>query len=642
MILFKFFIEPGVLFFKDAGAVEFIGGEAQFLHKIPLQMSTEDIDVETWWPEAIKSFDPPRLAMPYPYGGHVALRLGNVTVDQKILQKHGHWPPPMDMEVDVASTTTNEADAEHLFEAAVHLAGIRQSGVKYGLFNNDDQDLLSEIVDYDGNTVPRPKAFGAISFETPVRVADDDQGRPTYDMAGIQGAPAIKINFIEGDDAITTITAPGHTFAAGEEASISGAYSLDGSHTVTWASGDQFRIMAGYTAPMSGELVFDGRFDTSLTDGFWNSEGGWEITSSGARYTGAPENARLSQTGEIHIGALYQVQVDYTPGTTGGFSVLIGGKWMVSINEGMGAMQNPDRRGGGQNNLISLEAWGGWDGTIESLSIKEIDSAPPGAQCWRTGDPTILVFDDAAAIPGNVVINVDTFSLTATPVGKVTISSPQKTTLIDEAASVASRQGWDIDTSLAFLPSPEVVKWVDNDQSLLSFFSDMEAFFHHMSHEKDGVLILMEMKNEARSWTTNSDEYFPSEWIVPAPISVLKTSVTIKSPSPNGAINETVKPLSSKGDYVFGRPMSIEAFHDDPAVVQAALDECVRILQLPTRILKVPLNNGLPSPGEKITETDKSLGVGCELTGVVRSRDLKFYLAGEIPKVEIIGEGEFS
>ena len=106
-----------------------------------------------------------------------------------------------------------------------------------------------------------------------------------------------------------------------------------------------------------------------------------------------------------------------------------------------------------------------------------------------------FVYDDGVDVTANATDNGDgTFSLSAAPVGEVTVSGTgELATLVDIFSWAAGKLGLALDTTYARNPSPEVGFWLANQMKLVDLLDELSSFFSHFFYISDGTLYLVDM-----------------------------------------------------------------------------------------------------------------------------------------------------
>ena len=554
--------------------------------------------LEHYWKALIESMGAPQFRMDYDYGGFVDLTFGTLTLSPDVFSSD--WPPPRQLTLTAKYTATNEAAAVTLFEGDLYLTSFDETTASYEMKAiKYTTRLLTEGLDYEGNTVPYPKAFGTVTHVSPLRVADNDS-KPTYHLGGLGTAADAKaiVNF-DSSDAVakTKVTVDAaHGWANDTSIVIAGTVNFDGTHTISSVSGATF--------------VIDVAFPTDA-----------------------------SETLPIHASA-------FVAGT-------------------------------------------------------------------------FAVFDDGVPIQENVQVNGDgTFSLTASPVGEVTISGTADDTDLAEIMTWGQGQLGitSIDTTASRATAPDVNYWATSQMPLIDFLSELCAFFTHYFYIASDTLYLGDLLLDNGTSTLTEYEYFTASYSAYVPVNQIKATWTTRE-AYNGFVDEvrqaryvkdikntvvesvsTVSSGTADGtdagylvdsgatfstdgvkvgdiaqnttdntstvvtavtetkltvrddifvdtdDYIvgpgfpYGEEMSVEPFHDAKSNVQTALQNILEVLNKDTASVTIPMSASLPVPGEKVTFTDtQTLSA---LSTYIRVRALIYDFVNE--EVTLSGEGVIS
>lgn len=560
-------------------------------------ISNEKLALTHFYNKYIDSFTPPQYRIAKKYGGYVSLQAGDISVSPDLFS--GDWPPPKQCSITAKYTATTEGAAITLFECDAYLEGFGRESVSYDVFSPKyAKRLLTEGPDYNGDTVPYPRASGLVTHQEPLRLADDGSGRPCYHLAGVAssstGIRIIGISSASGGAAITIITDGAHGYSNSETVYLNGFVNLNGAYTISNVTSTTFQITA--------------TFPTENTETL-------------------PLTAVAFQSGEL------------------------------------------------------------------------------------------AVYDDGVPIQENVVINGDgTFSLTARPVGRVTISGVAAQT--DLAGVMAWGQGelgiGSIDTTYARATSPDISCWETSQRPLIDFLSEISAFFTHYFYIENDTLTLGDMLLDNGSATVAESAYFRGGYIQEAPTSQIKAEWTTHEAA-TGAVNNdgtnirryikdienrVVKSLStiSSGttdgttanklvhsgatfltdgikpemaaynmdadtesivtavtepeltleddifvsgeeykvgpDLPYGNEITVTPYHDTRSNILTALQNILTVLNLDRGEIRLPFSATLPNPGKKFTWEDTSLGEDTD--AYIRARNLTF----DFDRDELIIKGE--
>lgn len=552
--------------------------------------------LDHYWDAYIKSFSAPQYDLQYDYGGFEEINYGSVVLSPDAVS--GDWPPPKQFTILARYTSSTEDLADEIFIGDIFRDTFDETSCIYTLKPQKyTKRLLSEGADYDGNTVPYPKAFGIVTHKEPLRKADVG-GKPTYDLAGIDTtSKALSIISFTSASAgtKTKITLTGaHGWSNGTSIIVDGTVNFDGTHTIESVSGATFVIPVAFP-----------------TD---NSE-----------------------------------------------------------------------------------------------------TAYIAAVAYESGD--FVVYDQGVPIMENVTTYSTYFTLSASPVGTVTISGTGAQTDLEGVMTWGQSQLGlgSIDTSAQRATSPTVSYWADAQMPLIDFLSDICAFFTHWFYIKSGILYLGDMLLDNGSDTFDENEYFftvsygtqprvsqiKCRWTVTESYegyrddnvtaykglkdkqySVIESLYSLSSGTADGtqtgklinsgatfssdgvevghvarntiddtettvvAVSETALELEddifvSGESYVVGpsypnaQDVEIEPYHDTKSNISTALQNILSVLSKDIADITIPMNATLPVPGKKITFTDDVMVV--DTTIWIRARTLQYDFENE--KVMISGEG---
>ena len=176
---------------RATDATEFKDDDVTWQGASSLLVSNEDVADTHYWDNYIMSVTPLRYQMATIYGGYCKMSFGSIDFNPDMFTDN--WPPPVASGVTFEYTSSDEASKETMFDGGCHLSRISREAVTYNLYAEEyDVDLLKTVsdidtTDYDGNTdAVLPRAFGTITHQTPVRLADVG-GYPTYHNGYITG-----------------------------------------------------------------------------------------------------------------------------------------------------------------------------------------------------------------------------------------------------------------------------------------------------------------------------------------------------------------------------------------------------------------------------------------------------------------------
>ncbi len=584
------------------GTTDVIWKDQEGSNELFLSLNGQDLD--HYWDPFIKSFGSPQYKLATEYGGYEELNFGTMVFSPEAFENN--WPPPKELTINMQYTGTTEAAAILVFEGDVYLNDYDELGISYDIkAPKFTQKLLDVGPDYNDDTVPHPKAFGPITHEEPLRVADN-AGRPTYHLAGIDTSSVafqiVSFDLHSAGAATKVTTASAHGYGNGQTKTLEGSINFNGSHVISNVTANSFTIPVAFPSDNS-----------------------------------------------------------------------------------------------------------------ETLPLRSF--------VFTAG--VFRVYDDGVPIQENVVIIGDgTFALSASPVGKVTISgTPSSLTTLLEIMTWGQQRlvgvGSIISTN-ARGTSPDTSYWATSQVPLIDFMSDLCAFFTHYFFIKESVLTLGDMLLDNGSVTLTEGEYFKavysarnarsqvrSSWITheaavgtvnndgvnkqryikDIPNNVVESLYQVATGTTDGtevknlidsgatfstdgikvghvaqnttddtstivkAVSETILKLQddifiSGEDYVvgpsfpYGQKLSVEAYHNVKSNAIAALQNILLILSKDVAEVAIPLEDPLPDPGKRFTFPDTQLVV--DTSTYIRTRDLIYDFDSPIPKVIISGEGVVS
>ncbi len=277
------------------------------------------------------------------------------------------------------------------------------------------------------------------------------------------------------------------------------------------------------------------------------------------------------------------------------------------------------------------------------------ETQPIHAQCYKAGH--LACFDDGVPIPENVIINGDgTFSLTAYPVGQVTISGTGPQTTVDEVADwCATKLGIGTYTNTyARSPSPQVSRWETSQQTVVDFLSGLCQSFTHLFYIKGDELTLVDLYRSNGTRTLTEFNFFESvDYKKPNPLKKLiaawqtySAEVGFVNDDGSGGQSHFIKTNDHEVEeplFPYGDEKSINVFHEIESNVQSALI-CIRaIYELDRATIPIPISGTLPVPGEQISWTDSTVPI--DVPGYIRARDISYDFMSH--EVQITGDGLF-
>jgi N-acetylneuraminic acid mutarotase len=158
-----------------------------------MRISTEYFNGNYEWPSDVLDIQPISWRCDSLHGGYVRLGgVGSIEISMKAFSDLGWWFPATSYKITISHTSGIEDSAIVLMSGTLHLSEVKPPlSLIYNIHSETyDQDLLSTVTNYDGETVPEPMAFGAVNYVTPVRLADTDikvnSWRRKADFPGIE------------------------------------------------------------------------------------------------------------------------------------------------------------------------------------------------------------------------------------------------------------------------------------------------------------------------------------------------------------------------------------------------------------------------------------------------------------------------
>ncbi|MBU1621828.1 MAG: hypothetical protein KJ604_20420, partial [Gammaproteobacteria bacterium] len=207
------------------------------------RVSDELLTLEHSWLPYVFDFSAPQYRIAKQYGGWVRLGFGDIALSPDLFASD--WPPPKNATATVQYTASTEAAAVTLFSCSMRLKTFGQTFVKYEMFEPVyPQNVLNEGPNYDGETVPYPRAFGVVSHVAPIRLVDDGSDQPCYHMGELSGVATgvgiLALTYEDAGAATIVTTTSAHGYSNGNSVYISGTVNFDGYHVIRAASGSVF------------------------------------------------------------------------------------------------------------------------------------------------------------------------------------------------------------------------------------------------------------------------------------------------------------------------------------------------------------------------------------------------------------------
>ena len=254
------------------------------------------------------------------------------------------------------------------------------------------------------------------------------------------------------------------------------------------------------------------------------------------------------------------------------------------------------------------------------------------------------VYDDGVNIDANVTdLGDGSFSLSASPVGEVTISGiGADGTTLSTIVSWACGPAWlnqNYDSSLARAPSPDINFWASSQRVLIEFISDLCAVHTHLSYINSNTqtLYLVDLATDNGTRTLTEFDFFSAQYCYEPPIAQI-TAKWIKREAVEETVGKYIKDIDhetvQKSNYSYGEELELQPFHNVKADIDTALANIITNIHKPRIRVPLPLLGSLPVPGESITLTDTSLRH--DTTAVFRCRNVTYSFGDD----EVMVEGE--
>ena len=238
-----------------------------------IYLSLDGQAFDHYWDGLITSFSAPSYETAQYYGGFVKLSFGGLTMSPDVFSSE--WPPPKYAAVNVYYTATTEDAAIKIFQGNIYLESYDTESVSYSFYapSYTQNALLTTAdiadggtdyltgVDYDGNNVPLPRAFGVVSYVVPTRLPDAAPGvsdYPTYHLGGLGTGTDSKMiqsfNSASAGTKTTVTLSAAHGWTNGTSITIAGTINFDGTHVIESVSGATFVIDVDFPTDNSERL----------------------------------------------------------------------------------------------------------------------------------------------------------------------------------------------------------------------------------------------------------------------------------------------------------------------------------------------------------------------------------------------------
>lgn len=196
--------------------------------------------------------------------------------------------------------------------------------------------------------------------------------------------------------------------------------------------------------------------------------------------------------------------------------------------------------------------------------------------------------------------------------------------LIDFFAAAATALGLVPDTSLARVPSPMLSHTMSRDALVTDVLALVASFYSHHGwiDRKAGKLFLAAMENDNGSRVVDR-RFFNPELTRPAAVAKVI------------AKNSNGDTWSRTSEHAFGKEITLQPFHSAQANIETELDRVLSLANQRRGSVTLPMVDGLPAPGERITAVDNKYSSPVEIW--IRAREFTPDFARRT--ITISGEG---
>ena len=566
-----------------------------------IYLSLEGVALTHYWDAFIESFSSPQYQTATDYGGFVRMGFGQIVFSLDLFAND--WIPPKQHTIIVKYTTTTEAAAVTLFTGNIYLDNFDGETVTYNL--NDPkytQKLLDIGTDYNEDTVPYPKAFGAVTHVEPLRLTDD-AGRPCYHLGGISTTIDAKtiISFSSASSGAKTkiTTSAAHGWSNGTSITITGTVNFEGSHTIESISGATFVIPVAY--PTNNSEILPLHTNAFVSGGFAVFDDGVPIQENVVILSGGKFALSTSPVGIVTISGTAS-QIDL---------------------EGVMAW--------GQNRLVNI-------GSIITTNAR---GTSPSVSYWATSQRPLIDFLSDICMFFTHYFYIKGGVLT---LGDMLLDNGSET--LDEFDYFDS-----VRYSVADAISQIKASWITHIAEN-GFVDEVRTARYIKEIENTVTESLHTLSSGTADGTIatqliNSGATFISDGVKAGDIAQNSTddiSATVLS-----VLSETALELNSDifiagEEYIvgpsfpYGKELNIEPYHDIKSNVSVALVNILTVLNKDIAEIRIPISAILPDPGKKLTFTDTQMIV--DTSTWIRARILTYDFSNE--EIIISGEGIIS
>ena len=561
-------------------------------------LSLDGEALDHYWDAYIESFAAPQYQIATNYGGFIRMGFGQISISLDAFVDDGI--PPKQFIATTKYTASTESAAVELLSGTIYLKNYNETTAIYQMKDPKyTQNLLDIGADYNGDTVPYPKAFGIVTHVTPIRLANVGAGLFNYHLGGISTGSAAKTITAFSSAASGTktkvFTFAAHGWSNGDSVYIAGTINFDGTHIIESVTGTSFIIPITY-----------------LTD---NSEA-------------LPLHASAYTLGDFIVfddGVPIQENVDLVTGPPGTFSLTASPVGTVTIS------------GTGEDTTLKEVITWGYDrlGGLTSMVSTNARSISPDLAYWATSQVPLIDFMSAICeffthyffiksgtlTLGDMLLDDGADDATEYDYFDVNYKESEAINQLTSSWTTFSAENGFVDEvrTARFIQSNEnkvvkslhVVSSGTSNSTSVGFLVDSDATF-----STDGV----EDGDVVQNTTDNTSTTV---------ISVAETTLGLEDDIFVSGENYVVGP-----SYPYGKEINITPYHDNKSNVLDALTNILTILNKSTAEIRMPITATLPDPGKKFTFADSQLLV--DMSTYIRSRILTYDFASE----EIIIEGE--
>jgi len=561
-----------------------------------LYLSLEGVALDHFWDAYIASFSSPQYQTATDYGGFVELSFGQINFSPDAFS--GNWPPPKQCTIVIKYTATTEAAAVAIFSGDIYLNNYDSEGVSYNINGPKyTQKLLDVGADYNGDTVPYPKAFGIVTHVEPLRIADN-AGRPCYHLGGISTTSVsfqiLSFNSHSAGAATQITTSAAHGYANAQTKTVAGSVNFDGSHVISNVTATTFTIPVAFpsdnseTLPLHAVVFATGHFAV-FDDGVPIQENVVVIGDGSFALTASP------------VGT---VTMSGTP---------------TSLTT-----------------LLEIITWGATRLGLGPITSTNARGTSPDVSYWATSQTPLVDFLSGICAFFTHYFFIKNYMLT---LGDM---------LLDNGSETLTENDY-FEASYSAMNAVSQIKasWVTH--AAFNGFVDEIRMARYIKEIKNTVVeSLYTVSSGTTDGTANkqlidSGATFQTDGVL---VGWIAQNTTDDTSAIVMAISQTALALDndifvSGETYVvgpsfpYGQEINIDAYHDTKSNVSTALQNILSVLSKDVAEVSIPISATLPDPGKKLTFPDTQLIV--DTTTWIRARNLTYNFDND--EVIIGGEG---